>query len=190
MPIIKIIIGSTRPGRFGHKAGAWIAELAAANPDATFEVVDLAEINLPLLDEPVPASMAETYTNEHTKAWSKIIGEADGFIFVTPEYNHGVAASLKNAIDYLAKEWYYKPVAFVSYGADASGVRAVEHLRSIVSQLRMVSMHDTVMVSAYGQLNEQGDFTPTEAQNADAERMLKHIAFWSAELQPIRAKLQ
>ncbi len=190
MPKIKVIIGSTRPNRFGPSAAKWIMDLSAQEKDATFELIDLAEIKLPFLDEPQPPAAEETYVQDHTKAWAEIIGDADGFVFVTPEYNHGVSPSLKNAIDFLGKEWYYKPVAFVSYGADAGGARSVEHLRGTVAWLRMYDLHDTVLLPNYwSQLDEQGGFTATEAQNDSATRMLKNIAFWSAEMKASRAKL-
>lgn len=187
MPHIKIIIGSIRPNRFGPTAAQWINELAEKHSDATFEVVDLAEVNLPFLDEPQPPSAEEEYVQDHTKAWAKVIGEADGFIFVTPEYNHGVAPALKNAIDFLDKEWHYKPVAFVSYGADAGGARAIEHLRATTSWLRMYDLHTTVMVPMYWtQYDDQGAFQATERQNEDAERLLKEITFWSTHMQTAR----
>jgi NAD(P)H-dependent FMN reductase len=190
MATIKVIVGSVRPNRFGPKAAQWIMDLSAKHPEATFELVDLAEIKLPFLDEPQPPAAEETYVQEHTQAWAKVIGEADGFIFITPEYNHGVAPSLKNAIDFLGKEWYYKPVAFVSYGADAGGARSVEHLRGTAGWLRMYDLHDTVLLPKYWtQLGEDGAFTPTEEQTASADRMLGNIAFWADELKASRAKL-
>ncbi len=191
MATIKVIVGSVRPNRFGPTAAKWIMDLAAAHPDSTFELIDLADIKLPFLDEPQPPAGEEVYVQEHTQKWADIIGEADGFVFVTPEYNHGVAPSLKNAIDFLGKEWYHKPVAFVSYGADAGGARAVEHLRGTVSWLRMYDLHDAVLFPNYWtQIGEDGSFKPTEAQTASAQRMIENIAFWSDELKAPRAKLQ
>nr|MDQ3007964.1 NAD(P)H-dependent oxidoreductase [bacterium] len=131
MITIKIIIGSTRPNRFGPQPAKWIYELAQQEVDkdkVRFEVVDLADINLPLLDEPIPPSQGK-YTKDHTKAWSKIVDSADGYILVTPEYNHSTSAALKNALDFVSREWSYKPVSLVGYGATGGGLRAVEHLR-------------------------------------------------------------
>jgi NAD(P)H-dependent FMN reductase len=193
MPVIKVILGSTRPNRFGNQPADLVMELSKQHADATFELVDLAEINLPLLDEPVPASM-RAYTKdepkEHTKAWAKIVGEADGFVFVTGEYNYTIPAALKNAIDFVAHEWYYKPVAFVSYGADAGGARAVEHLRGTAGWLRMYDLREHLHIPNYWtQVNEQGAFQPTDDQIASINELLKSIAFWSARLKPIREEL-
>lgn len=191
MPRIKVILGSTRPGRFGGQAANWIMDVSKQYPDATFELVDLKEINLPFLDEETPPSMANgTYAHEHSNAWAKIVNEADGFIFVTPEYNHGAPASLKNAIDFAAQEWFYKPVAFVSYGAKAGGVRAVEHLRGSAAWLRMYDLADEVAIKNYWEfLDENGTFQPTEEHNADANHMLKNIVFWSDKMKPARDEL-
>lgn len=128
MITIKIIAGSVRPERFNIQPATWIYEIAKKRTDIKVELLDLQEINLPFLDEPVPPSMHQ-YSKEHTRRWSKKISQADGFIFVTPEYNHGVSPALKNAIDYLFYEWHYKPVSFISYGSLAAGARSVEHLR-------------------------------------------------------------
>jgi len=191
MPLIKVIVGSTRPGRFGGQPANWIMDLSKDFPDATFELVDLQEINLPFLDEATPPSVSNgDYANEHTKQWGKVIDEADGFIFVTGEYNHGIPASLKNAIDFVAKEWYYKPVSFVSYGAKAGGVRAVEQLREVVGWLRMYDMHDEVSIKNYwGFLDESGKFQPSDEHNDDAKRMLKSLIFWSEKMKPAREEL-
>jgi NAD(P)H-dependent FMN reductase len=192
MSLIKVIVGSVRPGRFGNQPAAWIMDLSKDYPEATFELIDLAEVKLPFLDEATPPSLANgNYEHEHTAAWSKLIGEADGYIFVTGEYNHGIPASLKNAIDFVANEWYYKPVSFVSYGAHGGGVRAVEHLRGVVAWLRMYAMHDEVAIKDYwGQLDDKGTFQPTDEQNADAKRLLTNLIFWSDKLAPIRKELQ
>lgn len=192
MPLIKVIIGSTRPGRFGHQPAAWLMDLAKDHPEATYELVDLADIELPLLDEPVPASAVaspQDYINEHTKAWSDIIGKADGFVFVTAEYNYNIPAALKNAIDFLGSEWRYKPVAFVSYGV-GGGIRAVMGLRMSAAQLSMYSLRDEVnFVNYWGQLDESGQLQPTEVQNADGHKLLKNIAFWAKKMTAARADL-
>jgi NAD(P)H-dependent FMN reductase len=187
---IKFIIGSTRPNRFGPKPAAWIADLAKAYEDkATFELVDLADINLPLLDEPKPPAMGD-YANEHTKQWSKVVDEADGFVFITPEYNHSTSAVLKNAIDFVAHEWKFKPAGFVSYGAEAGGARAIEHLRGVVVWLRMYSMGDQVVIPNYWeQLNEQGEFTANQKQIDTAKKMLEDLIFWAEDMKAARAKL-
>lgn len=188
MSLIKVIVGSTRPGRFGIQPAEWIMSLAKEHPEATFELVDLEKINLPLLDEAQPALMGE-YTKDHTKAWSKIIGEADGFVFVTPEYNHSTSAALKNAIDYLAAEWRYKPVAFVAYGV-LGGLLAVQSLRQIVTNMSMYDLKDEINIANYwAQLDADGKFVPSEAQIIDAHKLLTNIAFWSEQLGEAREKL-
>lgn len=192
MAHIVIIIGSVRPGRFGTQPATWIMDLPKELPGATFEVIDLADIQLPFLDESTPPSAANgKYEHRHTTEWSKIIDKADGYIFVTGEYNHGIPASLKNAIDFLAGEWYYKPVSFVSYGANGGGVRAVEHLRGVVGWLRMYAMHDEVAIRNYwGQLDDTGQFQPTAQQNDDAMRLIGNLVFWADKLALIRKELK
>lgn len=187
--LIKVILGSTRPSRFGPQVADWIMELSKQNKDATFELVDLKEINLPLLDEPVPPLLGQ-YSQPHTKAWAKIVGEADGFIIVTAEYNFSIPAALKNAMDFLAAEWRYKPVAFVSYGAGAGGVRAVEHLRASIANLGMFDLREQVVIPNYWtQLTEQGAFKPDELQTQSAQKIIERIAFWSNYLKPARKQL-
>ncbi|HEX3568463.1 MAG TPA: NAD(P)H-dependent oxidoreductase [Candidatus Saccharimonadales bacterium] len=188
--IIKVILGSTRPNRFGPKVAQWIMDATKEFTDATFELVDLAEVNLPLLDEPVPAKQ-DKYSNEHTKRWAEIVGGADGFVFIVPEYNHGVGAAVKNAFDYLYKEWNYKPVAFASYGADAGGARSVEHLRLTASYLKMYDVCEQVNIPFYwNQLDKEGNLTTTEGQNDGARAMLQEIIFWTEHLQPVRKARQ
>ena len=188
MSVIKVIVGSTRTNRFGEQPASWVMELTKEYPEHTFELVDLKDINLPFLDEPNPP-LAGDYTHPHTKDWAQIIEPADGFIIVTPEYNHGVPAALKNALDFLAKEWFYKPVSFVSYGATGGGIRAVEHLRASAIWLRMIPLSDELALTNYwGQLDENGKYQPTEGQIADAKRLIQNSIFWATELKPIREK--
>src|SRR5258705_6425831 len=127
---IAIILGSTRPGRNGEAVAKWVHEIAKKRTDAEFELVDIKDYNLPLLDEPVPPIIGQ-YSKPHTKAWAAKIGSFDGYVFVTPEYNHGISGALKNAIDFLFAEWNNKAAGFVSYGG-AGGARAVEHLRFVL----------------------------------------------------------
>src|SRR5258705_8968517 len=124
---IAIIVGSTRPGRNGEAVAKWVYEAAKNRSDAEFELVDIKDFNLPLLDEPVPPSLGQ-YSMPHTKVWAAKIDGFDGYVFVTPEYNHGISGALKNAIDFLFAEWNNKAAGFVSYGG-AGGARAVEQLR-------------------------------------------------------------
>ncbi len=141
---IAVIIGSTRPTRSGDKVADWFIRQVPHDSGLDFTLVDLNEINLPFLDESKPPMLGE-YTKEHTKKWSKLIDGFDGFVIVTPEYNHGYPASLKNALDFLYKEWLDKPVAFVSYGV-TGGFRAVEQLRQVVVNLGMRQVNIQIAV--------------------------------------------
>src|SRR6266436_10270692 len=129
---IAIILGSTRPGRNGEAVAKWAYEIAQKRTDAGFELVDIRDFNLPLLDEPIPSIMGQ-YSKPHTKAWAAKIASFDGFVFVTPEYNHSISGALKNAIDFLFAEWNNKAAGFVSYGG-AGGARAVEQLRLAIHE--------------------------------------------------------
>lgn len=190
MTRIKVILGSTRPNRFGIQPAQWIMKLTKEHPEADFELIDLAEVNLPFLDEPEPP-LYGNYVHEHTKAWSKLIDEADGYVIIASEYNRGPSAALKNAIDFAAKEWYYKPVAFVSYGAGGGGARAVEQLHNTFVWLRAYNMHDELHIRRYWeQLDDKGKFVPTDEQTDDAHRLLKHIAFWAEHMKDARAELK
>jgi NAD(P)H-dependent FMN reductase len=193
MSHIKVILGSTRDGRFGIQPAEWIMELAKDHPKATFELVDLAEQDLPFFTDATPPSMVENgqYEKESTRKWSKIIGEADGFIIITAEYNFGVPAALKNAIDTVSNEWNYKPVAFVSYGTAAGGTRAVEHLRGSAGWLKLYDLREGVILSNYwSQLDENGKFQPNEHQINGAKAMLEAVAFWADHMKPAREALQ
>src|SRR5262245_554228 len=120
---IAVVIGSTRPGRVGESVAKWTYELAKQRSDAEFELVDIKDFNLPLLDEPVPPSMGQ-YSKEHTKIWAAKINSFDGYVFVTPEYNHGICGALKNAIDFVYREWNNKAAGFVAFSS-ARGARLV-----------------------------------------------------------------
>ena len=146
-PRIAIIIGSTRPGRNGEAVAKWVYEIAQKRTDAEFELVDIRDFNLPLLDEPIPPSMGQ-YSKPHTKAWAAKVGSFDGYVFVTPEYNHGVPGALKNAIDFLFREWNDKAAGFVSYGG-AGGARAVEQLRLVMAEVQMATVRNQVLLSMF-----------------------------------------
>ena len=145
MTRIGIILGSTRPNRNGEQVARWVFDLASRRDDAEFELVDLRDYPLPHLDEGLPASFGQ-YQNEHTLQWAQKIGSFDGFVIVTPEYNHSTSGVLKNAIDYLYAEWNNKAVGFVSYGA-VGGARAAEHLRLISAELQMADVRQQVALS-------------------------------------------
>jgi NAD(P)H-dependent FMN reductase len=142
---VALILGSTRPGRNGEAVSQWVYEIAKRRSDANFELVDIKDFNLPLLDEPIPPSMGQ-YSQEHTKTWSAKIDSFDAYIFVTAEYNHGIPGALKNAIDFLFKEWNNKVAGFVSYGS-AGGVRAVEQLRLVIAELQVATVRAQVRLS-------------------------------------------
>ncbi|MBI2595948.1 NAD(P)H-dependent oxidoreductase [Candidatus Daviesbacteria bacterium] len=187
---IKILTGSVRPGRFNIQPANWIWELAKKRTDIKAELLDLQEVNLPFLDESVPPSQRQ-YSKEHTKKWSKIINEADGFIFVTPEYNHGVSPVLKNAVDYLFYEWHYKPVSFVSYGSLAGGSRAVEHWRGIAAEIKMYDLREQIMLPNYWEnLDENGKYQFNDAHEKSASAMLDTLIFWAKKMKEARKELQ
>lgn len=181
---IAVILGSTKPGRNGEAVAKWFYELAAKRADAEFELVDIADYNLPLYDEPYPAMMQQ-YTKEHTKKWSQKISEFDGYIFVTPEYNHSVPGALKNAIDFLNVEWKDKAAGFVSYGS-AGGARAVEHLRVIAGELRMADVRAQVMLNLFTDFINMSEFKPDPRHEGEAEELLNQVVAWSRALKTLR----
>jgi NAD(P)H-dependent FMN reductase len=186
---IKILTGSNRPGRFNIQPATWITNIAKGRKDIEVELLDLQEINLPFLDEPASPSMRK-YTKQHTKDWSAKIDEADGFIFVTPEYNHSYSAILKNAIDYLFFEWNYKPVAFVSYGG-VGGSRAVEHLLGVAREVKLYDLREQVMFPNFWiNLDDKGKYKFNEKEVAIANALLDSLIFWASEMKESRLKLQ
>src|SRR3989440_11944594 len=155
---IAIIIGSTRPGRNGEAVGKWVYEIAQKRSDAEFELVDIKDFNLPLLDEPMPPIMGQ-YSKPHTKGWAAKIGSFDGYVFVTPEYNHGVPGALKNAIDFLFREWNDNAAGFVGYGG-AVGGRAVEQLRLVLAEGQMATGRNQVLLSMFADFSKLSGFQP------------------------------
>ena len=184
---IGIIVGSTRPGRKAEAVAQWVLENAKAyRNDINFEIVDIKDYNLPLLDEAVPASY-QNYQNEHTKRWAAKIGELDGFIFVTPEYNHAPSGALKNAIDFLFAEWNNKAAGFVSYGS-AMGVRAVEHLKLIMCELMVANVRTQVMLSLFTDFENFSKLTPAPYQIDSLKPMIDQLASWTEALKVLREK--
>lgn len=184
MTKIGIIIGSTRPGRNGEAVARWVLEQARKRSDAQFELVDIKDFNLPLLDEPMPASMHQ-YSKDHTKRWADKIASFDGFVFVTPEYNHGTSAALKNALDYLNVEWNNKAAGFVSYGS-AGGVRAVENLRLIMGELQVADVRTSVALSLFTDFENFSVFKPAAMQEESVKVMLDQLISWSGALKSVR----
>ena len=159
---IGIIVGSTRPNRVGAVVAPWVHEVAAKRSDAEFTLVDLAEVNLPHLDEGLPPILGQ-YDNEHTKGWAATVASFDAYLFVTPEYNHSIPASLKNAIDFVYREWNNKAAGFVSYGV-AGGVRAVEHLRLVMAELQIATVRTQLTLDSYRDFENFYEFKPTPQQ--------------------------
>ncbi|OZV83837.1 NADPH-dependent FMN reductase [Micromonospora echinospora] len=185
MARIGIIIGSTRPGRNGEQVAKWVFDIAARRDDAEFELVDLADYPLPHLDEAIPASLGQ-YQQEHTKRWAAKIASFDGFVIVTPEYNHSTSGVLKNAIDYLFAEWNNKAVGFVSYGS-AGGARAVEHLRLIAGELKMADVRQQVVLSLMTEFENFSVFKPGDYNLPAVNTLLDEVVAWSKALAPLRA---
>jgi NAD(P)H-dependent FMN reductase len=181
---IAIIMGSTRPGRNGEAVARWVYQLAQKRSDAEFELVDIKDFNLPLLDEPMPPSLGQ-YTKEHTKAWSAKIASFDGFVFVTPEYNHGISGALKNAIDFLYKEWNNKAAGFVGYGS-ALGARAVEHLRLVMGELQVADVRAQVGLSLFTDFENFSVFKPAAHHEKALNVVIDQVIAWSGALKTLR----
>ena len=186
MPTLTIIVGSTRPGRAGQPIAEWFADRARTHAGFDVEVADLAEIGLPLLDEPNHPRLGQ-YTKQHTKDWSAIVDRADAVVFVTPEYNYGYPAALKNAIDFLHREWRDKPAGFVSYGGVAAGTRAVQQLKQVVTTLRMTPVFDSVNIPFHATLIKEGKFEATDLLNQAADTMLDELVRVESALHQLRA---
>lgn len=185
MTHIQIIVGSVRPGRIGLPIAEWLMGIAATRQDATFELVDLKDMALPLMDEPRHPRLGQ-YEHDHTKHWSATVSRADGYVFVTPEYNHSFPASLKNAIDFLHNEWMYKPVSFVSYGGIAAGTRAVQHLKTVLAAFQMVSVLEGVNIPMVLSLfDPERKFKPGPEIEAAARLMLERTVFWARHQAPL-----
>jgi NAD(P)H-dependent FMN reductase len=182
---IAIILGSTRPGRNGKAVADWVLGKAAARTTADYELVDLADYPLPHLDEAIPPSLGQ-YAADHTKAWAAKIASYDGFVFVTPEYNHSTSGVLKNAIDYLYAEWVNKAAAFVSYGA-LGGARAIEHLRGIASELQIAHVRQQLSFSLHSDFENFSVFKPAPPHDGAADIMFGQLESWAGALRTVRA---
>ncbi len=181
---IGIIVGSIRPGRNAEAVAKWVYELAAARGDAEFELVDIKDYDLPLLDEPVPPSMGQ-YSKEHTKKWSAKIASLDAFVFVTPEYNRGTSGALKNAIDFLYAEWNNKSAGFVGYGS-MLGARAVESLRLVMGELQVADVRAQVGLSLFTDFENFSVFKPADHHGASVSTMLDQVVAWGGALKTHR----
>ncbi|HVT34212.1 MAG TPA: NAD(P)H-dependent oxidoreductase [Nevskiaceae bacterium] len=183
---IAIVVGSTRPGRKAEAVAQWVHGLASRRNDAQYELLDIAQYPLPLLDEPVPPSMHQ-YSKDHTRAWAAAVAQYDGYVFVTPEYNHGPSAALKNALDFVYAEWNNKAAGFVGYGS-AGGVRAVEQLRQVMGELQVADVRAQVSLSLYTDFENMSAFKPASMHEKSVNTMLDQLLAWSGALKTLRAR--
>jgi NAD(P)H-dependent FMN reductase len=186
---LQIIIASTRPGRIGPKVAEWIETDARAHAGfEEVEVVDLAEVNLPMMDEPHHPRLHQ-YEHQHTKDWSARVASADAYIFVMPEYNYGFTAPLKNAIDYLHHEWAYKPVGLVSYGGVSAGTRAAQMIKQVVTTLKMTPVFEAVSIPfVHSMINEDDQLEPNDVMTSAAKAMFDELRRVSDALRPLRSQ--
>jgi len=180
LPLIQIIVGSTREQRRGAPIARWLAGLAEARSDLAVAVTDLADLDLPLLAHASPP-MNDSSRDGAAHGWSQVVAAADGFVIVTPEYNHGYPAPLKNALDHLFSEWNRKPVAFVSYGGSGGGLRAVEQLRQVAIELEMVPIRRQVAIArVWSAIDEGGRLR--EPPTDEARALLDDLVWWATAL--------
>jgi NAD(P)H-dependent FMN reductase len=181
---IAIVLGSTRPNRNGAAVAQWVLDHTKDRSDARFELVDIKDYDLPLLDEPIPPSQGK-YSQPHTKKWAQKIASFDAFVFVTPEYNHSTSGALKNAIDFLYAEWNNKAAGFVSYGS-AGGARAVETLRLIMAELQIADVRAQVMFSLFTDFKNFSQFEPDPRHERELDAMLKQLIAWGNAMKTVR----
>src|SRR3954469_7985398 len=181
---IAVIVGSTRPNRKADVVAKWVYDFAVKRKDADYEILDLRDHPLPLLDEPLPPSLGK-YSHEHTKAWSKVVDQYDGYVFVTPEYNHSISGALKNAIDFVYREWNNKAAGFVGYGS-AGGVRAVEHLRLVMAEVQVATVRNQVALSLFTDFENYTTFKPASYHENSVNQMLDQLVGWAGALKTLR----
>ena len=184
---LSIIVGSTRPGRIGLSIAQWFNETVGKDARFAPTLVDLAEINLPVFDEPKHPLMQD-YQHEHTKKWSKIVDAADAYVFVTPEYDYFPPASLINALTYLSKEWHYKAAGLVSYGGVSGGLRSAQALKLMLTALKMMPLPEGVPLPFAGKQIEHGVFKSNELIDLSVKNMVDELAKWSSALASLRQK--
>jgi NAD(P)H-dependent FMN reductase len=182
---VGIIVGSTRPGRKAAAVAKWAHDILKTRKEAVFEMVDIEDYKLPLLDEPMPPIMHQ-YSKPHTKAWSEKIASLDAYIFVTPEYNHSTSAALKNAIDFLYREWNDKAAGFIGYGG-AGGVRAVENLRLVMGEIKIADVRAQVALSMWTDFENFTTFKPHEQHDKAVHLMADELIAWGGALRTLRA---
>jgi NAD(P)H-dependent FMN reductase len=186
-PTLMIVVASTRPVRVGPAIAGWFEARARAHGGFEIEVADLAAIDLPLLNEPKHPRRRE-YEHRHTKDWSARVEAADAFVFVHPEYNHGITAPLKNALDYLSQEWAYKPLGLVSYGSVSAGTRAAQMIKQVAVYLKLFTVAEAVSIPFVSRrIGDDGEFEPDEMTDRAAAAMLDEMLRLEAALRPLRA---
>ncbi|XVQ06669.1 NADPH-dependent FMN reductase [Spirillospora sp. CA-255316] len=185
MTKIAIIVGSTRPGRIGRNVADWVHRNASKRTEAEYEIVDIADQNLPLYDEELPAAVGQ-YAGEHTKRWAEVVRRYDGYLVVTPEYNHAPPAALKNAFDFVHAEWLNKAIGFVGYGA-AGGARAVEQLKLVAVELSIAPVSAQVGLLIPGDFPNYPEFSPLDTRESELERVLDQLESWAKALAAVRA---
>ena len=183
-PKIHIIFGSTRPNRKGEQVANWVVEQASAQKDFEVEFIDLRDWPLPFYNEVESVDDLDgKFSTDLATAWGEKLKEADGFIIVTPEYNHGYPAVLKNALDYAYYEWARKPIAFVSYGGSAGGARSVEQLRLVSLEFHMAPIGTSVNLVGFKRLfDENGKLKDPEKQNRRLGRLFEELLWWTRTL--------
>jgi NAD(P)H-dependent FMN reductase len=189
LPLLQIIVASTRDQRQGRAVGDWLADRVRAHAKFVSELIDLREVGLPLLDEPKHPRFRQ-YQHDHTKGWSATVDRADAYVFVTPEYNYSAPPALINALDYLHQEWAYKPAAFVSYGGVSGGTRSVQMSKQVVTTLRMMPIPEAVSVPFFMKFirADTGAFAPDAPIEQSATVMLDELLRWTGALAVLRVK--
>lgn len=185
-PRIAVVTASTRPARVGPEVTRWVMSVIAGRGDAAYEQIDLAAVGLPLLDEPEPASSGH-YTHEHTRRWSATIDRFDGYLFVTPEYNRGLPAALKNALDFLYTEWNNKAAGIVCYGS-SGGLRVAEQLKSVLGELQIATVRAQVAISIYDDMEDFTRMTPRAFQEGNLATTLDQLTSWATALRQVRVR--
>jgi NAD(P)H-dependent FMN reductase len=183
---LKIIVASTRPGRIGPAVADWVQNFAVEQGTFDVELVDLADMALPLLDEGAHP-MAQQYVHEHTKKWSTVVSEADAYVFVTPEYDYFPPASVVNAIQYLLREWFEKPAGIVSYGGVSGGLRSTQALRQLLGNVNVMALPTSVPIPFVSQFLADNTFTPNEQMLQGASVMFNQLHRWAVGLKNMRA---
>ncbi len=186
-PRLGVVVVSTRPGRVGPAVARWFRDAAERHGGFAIDLIDLAEVGLPFLDEPAHPRMRQ-YAHDHTRRWSALVDAVDAFAFVVPEYNYSMAAPLKNALDYLHWEWHYKPAGFVSYGGVSAGTRGVQMAKEVVTALKMMPLPEAVSIPFVQRFLDEGrEIRPNEVMEGAARALLDELARWEGALRGLRA---